>query len=140
MIACIDSDVLIDYFDGIPSSAEELVRYDKLLISRISWIEMLVGARTAEQREMREDFLRAFKLIELDVIIARRAITLRQEHRLRLPDAIVWTSALVHRAILIFRVITPASACRVRFDAACLSSISGQHFSTVRGLFLSPLG
>ncbi len=103
MIACIDSDVLIDYFDGIPASAVELGRYDKLLISRISWMEVLVGARTGEQREVRENFLRTFKLVELDVAIARRAITLRQEHRLRLPDAIVWASALVHRAILISR-------------------------------------
>ncbi len=103
MIACIDSDILIDYFDGIPASAEELARYDKLLISRISWMEVLVGARTLELRHVRENFLRSFKLIELDAAVARRAITLRQEHHLRLPDAIVWASALVHRAILISR-------------------------------------
>ncbi len=90
MIACIDSDVLIDYFDGIRASAEELMRYDALLVSRISWMEVLVGARTAELAQVREHFLRQFKLIELDALIARRAIALRQEHRLRLPDAIVW--------------------------------------------------
>ena len=100
MIACIDSDVLIDYFDGIPASAEELARYDTLLISRITWIEVLVGARTPE---LREHFLRQFKLIELDAAVARRAITLRQEHRLRLPDAIVWASALSRRALLVTR-------------------------------------
>ncbi len=103
MIACIDSDLLIDYFDGIPAAAEELARYDKLLVSRISWMEVLVGARTPELREVRENFLRHFKLIELDATVARRAITLRQDHRLRLPDAIVWASALVHRALLITR-------------------------------------
>lgn len=103
MIACIDSDVLIDYFDGIEASAEELARYDALLISRISWMEILVGARTPELREMRESFLRHFQLIELDAAVARRAITLRQEHRLRLPDAIIWASALVHRALLVTR-------------------------------------
>ncbi len=103
MIACIDSDVLIDYFDGIAASAEELTRYDSLLISRISWMEVLVGARTPSLREVRENFLRHFKLIELDAAVARRAISLRQEHRLRLPDAIVWASALVHRALLVTR-------------------------------------
>ncbi|MBA3352330.1 MAG: type II toxin-antitoxin system VapC family toxin [Blastocatellia bacterium] len=103
MIACIDSDVLIDYFDGIPASAEELARYDKLLVSRISWMEVLVGARTPGLRQVREDFLRHFKLIELDAAVARRAIALRQEHRLLFPDAIVWASALVHRALLITR-------------------------------------
>ncbi len=103
MIACIDSDVLIDYFDGIAASAEELARYDKVVLSRISWMEVLVGARTTAQREVRENFLRQFKLIELDATVARRAISLRQEHRLRLPDAIIWASALVHRAILVTR-------------------------------------
>ncbi len=105
MIACIDSDVLIDYFDGIPASAAELTRYDALLVSRISWMEVLVGARTAELARIREDFLRQFRLIELDALVARRAIALRQEHHLRLPDAIVWASALVNRALLVTRNI-----------------------------------
>lgn len=103
MIACIDSDVLIDYFDGVRASAGELMRYDQLLISRISWIEVLVGARTPELARVREDLLRHFKIIELDVAISRRAIALRQEHRLRLPDAIVWASALIHRSPLVTR-------------------------------------
>ncbi len=103
MIACIDSDILIDYFDGIPASAEEMGRYDHLLVSRISWMEVLVGARTPELRKLRENFLRHFRIIELDAAVARRAIALRQEHRIRLPDAIVWASALAHRALLITR-------------------------------------
>lgn len=103
MIACIDSDVLIDYFDGVPASAKELARYDALLLSRISWMEVLVGARTLADREVRENFLRHFKIIELDAAVARRAIALRQEHRLRLPDAIVWASALTRRALLVTR-------------------------------------
>lgn len=105
MIACIDSDVLIDYFNGVPASADELMRYEGLLVSRISWMEVLVGARTAALAQVREEFLRKFRLIELDAVIARRAIALRQEHRLRLPDAIVWASALVHRAVLVTRNI-----------------------------------
>ena len=32
--ACVDSDVLIDYFDGIPAAADELSRYGGLVISR----------------------------------------------------------------------------------------------------------
>ena len=103
MIACIDSDVLLDYFDGIGAAAEELARYDRLLVSRISWIEVLIGARTPELREIREKFLQHFQLLELDAAVARRAILLRQEHRLRLPDAIIWASALVHRALLVTR-------------------------------------
>lgn len=103
MIACIDSDVLIDYFDGIRASADELARYDTLLVSRISWMEVLVGARTTELQELRESLLRHFKVIELDAAVTRRAISLRREHRLKLPDAIVWASALVNRALFVTR-------------------------------------
>lgn len=103
MTACVDSDVLIDYFDGIPASAVELSRYETLLISRISWIEVLVGARTAEMSNLRESVLRQFKLVELDASIARAAISFRREHRLRLPDAIIWASARANHALLVTR-------------------------------------
>lgn len=105
MIACLDSDVLIDYFDGLMEASEELARYDALIISRISWIEVLVGAPQSSLAETREDFLRQFQMIELDAPIARQAITLRQKYRLRLPDAIVWASARLHHALLITRNI-----------------------------------
>jgi predicted nucleic acid-binding protein len=103
VIACVDSDVLIDYFDGVPDSSEELARYDALLISRISWIEVLVGAPQPSLVETREDFLRQFQMIELDAAVARQAIALRQKYRIRLPDAIVWASARLNQALLVTR-------------------------------------
>ncbi|CAN5258248.1 type II toxin-antitoxin system VapC family toxin [soil metagenome] len=103
VIACVDSDVLIDYFDGVDAAAEELSRYDALLISRISWIEVLVGAATPALATTRENFLRRFQMVELSAEVARLSIALRQEHRLRLPDAIVWASARASHALLITR-------------------------------------
>ena len=103
MIACVDSDVLIDFFDGIIPAAEELSRYDALLISRISWIEVLVGATKPALTAVREDFLRQFQMIELDADVARLAIDLRRTHGLRLPDAVIWASARLNRALLITR-------------------------------------
>jgi predicted nucleic acid-binding protein len=46
VIGCFDSDVLIDYFDGVAAAAEELSRYERVAISRITWMEVLVGAPT----------------------------------------------------------------------------------------------
>ena len=103
MTACIDSDVLIDFFDGVPAAAEELSRYHGLLISRIGWMEVLVGAPTEQLRNVREDFLRQFAVIELDERVAREAVALRQEHRLKLPDAIIWASARLKDALLVTR-------------------------------------
>ena len=103
MTGCFDSDVLIDYFDGIAAAADELSRYQRILISRISWMEVLVGAPTDLLRQVREDFLRQFTVIELDERVAREAITLRQAHKLKLPDAIIWASARLNQALLITR-------------------------------------
>jgi predicted nucleic acid-binding protein len=41
--SCFDSNVLIDYFDGIVIAGEELSYYDRVLISRVTWMEVLVG-------------------------------------------------------------------------------------------------
>ena len=103
MTACVDSDVMIDYFDGIDAAGEELSRYDRLMISRITWMEVLVGAPGEELREVRENSLRRFPIVELDEQVAREAIALRQEHRLKLPDAIIWASARLNSAMLVTR-------------------------------------
>jgi predicted nucleic acid-binding protein len=101
--ACVDSDVLIDYFDGIPAAAEELSRYGGLVISRITWMEILAGAPSEDLRLMREDFLRQFSIVELDERVARDAIGLRQKRRLKLHDAIGWASARLNDALLVTR-------------------------------------
>ncbi len=103
MTALFDSDVLIDFLRGIEAAAVELDRYTRRLVSRISWMEVLVGARSDDDRALRESFLEEFQVIELDAAIARRAISIRREHRLKLPDAIVWASALGADALLVTR-------------------------------------
>jgi len=54
-------------------------------------------------RRIREDFLRQLAVIELDEAIAREAIMLRQEYKLKLPDAIIWACARLNNALLITR-------------------------------------
>ena len=65
--------------------------------------KVLVGAPTDTLRRIREDFLRQFAVIELDEAVAREAIMLRQEYKLKLPDAIIWASARLNNALLITR-------------------------------------
>jgi len=103
MIACVDSDVMIDYFDGIDAAGEELSRYDGLVISRITWMEILVGSPGEELRKVREIFLRRFPIVELDERVALEAVSLRQQYRLKLPDAIIWASARLNNALLLTR-------------------------------------
>jgi predicted nucleic acid-binding protein len=103
VVGCFDSDVLIDYFDGIAAAAAELARYQDVLISRITWMEVLIGAPTAALSEVRENFLHQFPIIELDENVARTAIALRRKHRVKIPDAIIWASARVNSVLLVTR-------------------------------------
>ena len=103
MTGLFDSDVLIDFFQGLDAAAAELDRYSSRLISRISWIEAQVGARSDEERATRASFLNQFHIVELDPAVAQLTITLRQQHRLKLPDAIVWASARRAGALLVTR-------------------------------------
>jgi predicted nucleic acid-binding protein len=47
--------------------------------------------------------LNQFRIVELDSPVAQLTITLRQQHRLKLPDAIVWASARHAGALLVTR-------------------------------------
>jgi predicted nucleic acid-binding protein len=100
--ALFDTNILIDHLRGIPAAATELERYDVRAISAITWMEVLVGAPSAAERETRA-FLDGFRLIGIDRAVAEGAVTLHRGHRLKLPDAIVWASARAHGMLLVTR-------------------------------------
>ena len=79
-----------------------LNRYQEKAISVITWMEVMAGAPAVAERQTR-DFLGGFGLVDLDEKVAERAVTLRREHRIKLPDAIVWASAQVRAMLLVTR-------------------------------------
>jgi len=99
----LDSNILIDYLNGIGPAADVIGKAEATSISRVSWIEVLVGAENPEQTKSLRAWLARFTIIEIDATTAERAIELRQSHRLRLPDLLIWASAQVHGLILISR-------------------------------------
>jgi hypothetical protein len=103
MKALFDSNILIDYLNGRDEAATELARYRDKMISVVTWMEVLVGARSDEEEEVIELFLRDFAVVPLTRPVARGAVDIRQAHRLRLPDAIVWSSARSESALLVTR-------------------------------------
>ena len=65
-------------------------------------MEVIVGA-LGELAEPTEQFLRRFECIALDETIASEAVQLRQAHKIKLPDAIIWASARVNGYLLVSR-------------------------------------
>lgn len=103
MTALFDTDVIIDLLSNLDVAWEEHDRYSAVAISRITWIEAQVGARTETDRQQRAQFLAAFQLVELDASVANLALLIRRQHRLKLPDAIIWASARHADALLVTR-------------------------------------
>ena len=102
MIAVFDTNIVIDALNGVAKADDEYSRYERVLVSRITWMEVLVGAE-GNDSEIR-DFLEShFEIIPLDAAVAETAIQVRREHRLRLPDAIIWATARVNDAVLVTR-------------------------------------
>ncbi len=75
--------VLDDLFAGSP----------RLDISRVTWIEVMTGSRGDDARVLRS-FLDGFQVHEITPEIAERVVHLRRATRLKLPDAIIYATAL----------------------------------------------
>ncbi len=103
MTGLFDTNILIDYLNGVEAARLELERYPRRLVSSVTWMEVLVGARSDEEEDVIEMFLRDFTLVPLSREVARRAVELRRAHRMRLPDAIIWSSAESQSALLVTR-------------------------------------
>ncbi len=103
MKALFDTNILIDYLNGVDAAKTEIERPADRLVSIITWMEVLAGARDDEQEDVIELFLRDFRIVEVTRRVARDAVEIRRARRIRLPDAIVWASARAESALLVTR-------------------------------------
>jgi len=101
--AVFDTNILIDYLGGVDAARDEMRRYRQRLISVVTWMEVLIGARSDDETDVIEMFLRDFRVVEVTRAVARDAIDLRRAHRIRLPDALIWASARAESALLVTR-------------------------------------
>ncbi|EBU8132107.1 type II toxin-antitoxin system VapC family toxin, partial [Salmonella enterica subsp. enterica serovar Java] len=97
-----DTNILIDYLNGLEPAREELRRYDDRFISIVSWMEVLAGTDSSVEEETRK-FLNSFETLPIDEPVAELAVVIRQKQRVRLPDAIIQATASVHSLLLVTR-------------------------------------
>ncbi|NKI70649.1 PIN domain-containing protein [Collimonas pratensis] len=100
--ALFDTNILIDYLNGIEQARAELDRFSDKAISLVTWMEVMVGA-TPETEAIMRSFLNGFTNLPIDEQVANIAIAIRKKYRMKLPDAIVWGTAQVHGRILVTR-------------------------------------
>jgi predicted nucleic acid-binding protein len=102
MNALLDTNILVDYLNGVPKAQQELKHYSNPCISAISWMEVMVGC-TDKTEEGTRAFLRGFAVVPVDEAVMELAVTLRRDYKLKLPDAIIWASAKSRGLLLITR-------------------------------------
>ncbi|MEQ1558757.1 MAG: type II toxin-antitoxin system VapC family toxin [Methyloglobulus sp.] len=100
--ALFDTNILIDYLNGVEHAKTELERYRDKAISVITWMEVMVGA-TPETEEIIRAFLLTFDTLPIEEQVSEAAVKLRKKHGIKLPDAIVWATAQVNKRILVTR-------------------------------------
>ena len=98
-----DTNILVDYLNGIPAARNELEQYEEVGISMVTWMEVLAGTEDAAEETITRDFLSQFKIQPLDKTVAERAIKIRRQHKLKLPDAIIWATAMELGQVLVTR-------------------------------------
>lgn len=97
-----DTNILVDYLNGIEQAKIELERYTDKAISPITWMEVMVGA-TPENEFTLKGFLNSFESLPVDERVASVAVAIRKKHGVKLPDAIIWATAQANKRILITR-------------------------------------
>jgi predicted nucleic acid-binding protein len=88
----LDTNILIDVLRGEAVALTWLEQQGEAQISVITWIEVLVGCRTGETQAV-ETWLESFPRLPLGDAVARESVRLRQQHGLKVPDAIILATA-----------------------------------------------
>lgn len=73
MIAVFDTNIVIDALNGLTEADDEYVRYERVFISRITWMEVLVGAQ-GDDIQLRDFLETHFEIVPLDLVVAERAV------------------------------------------------------------------
>lgn len=92
----LDSNVLINVLNMKGNEAALFLRSSPISsfsISLVTWIEVLAGTLHNESSRT-EQFLNNFSIIGVTSEIARRTVEVRKEMRIKLPDAIIYATAL----------------------------------------------
>lgn len=103
VIAVFDTNIVIDALNGVNEADAEFSRYERVLISRITWMEVLVGTEEGDDVAVRDFLEQNFEIMPIDAVVAENAVKLRRAQRIRLPDAIIWATAQTYGAVLVTR-------------------------------------
>lgn len=90
----LDSNIIIYLSKGSLDVDEILIDYDEFFISIITYMEVLgFQFDNQEEKELIEQLLAQFVIIQLGMEIAKEVISIKQKKKIKLPDAIIFATA-----------------------------------------------
>ena len=103
-----DTNAIIDLVVGrLPLAAASWLQrqlgQQLVAISVITRIELLTKTEPAAEYATMQAFVRDVQVFSFDEPVIRRTIALRQQYRVKLPDAIIAATALAHGLVLVSR-------------------------------------
>lgn len=101
----IDTNAVIDYLSNkLPGNASNMLDEEALEISVIIRMELLAwGNAESQQLSILEDFINSVVVWSLDEPVIIKGIEIRKNFRIKLPDAIIAATAVVHELTLVTR-------------------------------------
>lgn len=98
----IDSNILIYLSNGLLEVSGLFEKYNELLISRITQIEVLgFPFDETENEELVRRLVDKFQILEIDSAVGEATISIRKQNKIKLPDALIYATALVNDCELI---------------------------------------
>lgn len=110
----LDTNIVIYYLKAaLPPKAMQLLHTivdEQPILSIIAKIELLgFVSRNKEEQGITNLFVESSLILNLDEAIVSQTIALRKQHHIKLPDAIIAATAIVHNLTLLTRNITDFS-------------------------------
>lgn len=102
MIAVFDTNIVVDALNGVPEADIEYKRYERVLISSVTWMEVLIGEK-GDDSDLKKFLETSFEIVPINLEVSEVAVKLRRLHNMKLPDAIVMATAQVRKVELVTR-------------------------------------
>ena len=106
----VDSNIIIYLSKGILNFEDILTKYDYFYISIITYLEVMgYQFPDEEERGIIKDLLNSFTMINIDPGIAENVLLIRQQKKIKLPDAIILATAKFLNCDLLTRNVSDFS-------------------------------
>ena len=95
------TDVLIDYFRGLPKAVSFIKNnYERIVLSTITVAELYAGVREGSERKNLDEFMQLFESLPVDLKIAQKGGLFKRDyrasHNVGLADAMIAATAKIN--------------------------------------------